>query len=380
MHVSTAPARTRTWNLRFRRPPLCPVELQALRCVNLCYYRSPAAARLQEEPKRGGRESADDMTDRGPVRIALVGCGNHSRLNHAAPMAHYAAEHPGEIELVAACDLDGERARAAAEEFGFAAACEDVERMCAQARPDGVVCVMPVPQIVAMGIRMLRVGMPCTIEKPLGASIEDARRLAQAAGETHAPHMVSVNRRFWPLLTRALEWIGDRPIRFVRAGIYRAGRTEAGFIWGTALHPADAMVHIAGPIAGHEAAVMQGGGLAARWYAVKLAFANGCRGELLVAPTCGRVEETYEMYGEDCCASVCMTREQQCTLRCWQGGELVVSQALSEPTRWPINGAYEEFSAFARALRDGGPLRPTVDDVMPATELCFDLARRFGQA
>ena len=46
------------------------------------------------------------------IRLALVGCGEHSRLSHATPLASYAALNSGEIELVAACDLDLERARA----------------------------------------------------------------------------------------------------------------------------------------------------------------------------------------------------------------------------------------------------------------------------
>ncbi len=321
------------------------------------------------------------MTDRQPLRVALVGCGVHSKLNHAAPMAHYAAEHPGEIELVAACDLDRARAEAVAGEFGFAAACEDVDRMLAEADPDGVVCVMPIPKIVEMGVKMLQRGVACTIEKPPGESIEQVRRLAGAARESPAAHMVSVNRRHWPLLVRALAWIGDRPIRFVRGGIHRRGRVEPEFIWGTALHPMDALVHIGGPVAAYDACLVAGEELAARWYSVSLDFAAGCRGELLIAPTCGRVEETYELFGEDFSASVCMAREAECTLRCWQGGEAVVEESLSEPDRcWLINGAYGEFCAFVESLRTGAPLRPTVDDVLPAAEVCFDLARRFGFA
>ena len=40
------------------------------------------------------------------IRIALAGCGEHSRASHAAPLARYAAAHAGEVELVAACGKD----------------------------------------------------------------------------------------------------------------------------------------------------------------------------------------------------------------------------------------------------------------------------------
>jgi len=33
------------------------------------------------------------------IRIALAGCGEHSRASHAAPLARFAARHPNEITL-----------------------------------------------------------------------------------------------------------------------------------------------------------------------------------------------------------------------------------------------------------------------------------------
>ena len=45
------------------------------------------------------------------IRLALVGCGEHSRTSHATPLARYAALNPGDLELVAACDLNLDRAR-----------------------------------------------------------------------------------------------------------------------------------------------------------------------------------------------------------------------------------------------------------------------------
>ena len=48
------------------------------------------------------------------IRLALLGCGEHSRSSHAAPLARYAAQKPGEIELVAACDLNFELQSSAA--------------------------------------------------------------------------------------------------------------------------------------------------------------------------------------------------------------------------------------------------------------------------
>src|SRR5438094_72900 len=77
----------------------------------------------------------------------LSGCGAHSEAVHAASLAHYVSQHPGEVELVAACDLRRERAERFCCDYGFADAYTDVETMLAIAGPDAVVCIMPVEKI-----------------------------------------------------------------------------------------------------------------------------------------------------------------------------------------------------------------------------------------
>src|SRR5205809_2562058 len=127
------------------------------------------------------------------IHLALLGCGEHSRLSHAAPLARYASKYPNEIKLVAACDLNLDRAREFCSEFGFARAYSDVEGMLATERVDGCISVMPIELIVKFGVMLLERRIPCVIEKPLGTSTGDAELLAQVAAETGSPHMFSVN-------------------------------------------------------------------------------------------------------------------------------------------------------------------------------------------
>ena len=319
------------------------------------------------------------MAESRPLRIALIGCGNHSRVHHGEPMALYAREHPGDVELVAACDLDADRAETFARELGFAAAFTDIDEMLIEMEPDGVVCVMPIAHTVDMAVRLLGAGVTCTIEKPLGESLGAAHRLASAAAETGTPHMVSLNRRFWPLLARATDWIGDRPVRHIRAGIYRKKRVEPHFIWGTAIHPVDAVVHLAGPITGWDARLIEAPDLDTRWFDVSLEF-EGCRGEVLVAPSSGRTDEVYELFGEDFCAVVSMNREISGYVECFEAGQSVLREETPPGIdSWLISGAYEEFAAFLKAIRGETPFRPSVADAMSATEACFDIAAQFGE-
>ena len=77
------------------------------------------------------------------IRIALVGCGEHSRASHAAPLARYAVAHPDEVELVAACDLNSERAAEFCRSFGFLRDYNDLDQMLRIEKPDACVSVMP---------------------------------------------------------------------------------------------------------------------------------------------------------------------------------------------------------------------------------------------
>ena len=66
------------------------------------------------------------------IRLGLIGCGEHSESGHAIPLARYKAAHPGEIELIAACDLNLERAQDFCRKYGFANAYSEADEMLAQ--------------------------------------------------------------------------------------------------------------------------------------------------------------------------------------------------------------------------------------------------------
>ncbi|MBA3356705.1 MAG: Gfo/Idh/MocA family oxidoreductase [Pyrinomonadaceae bacterium] len=213
------------------------------------------------------------------IRLALLGCGEHSRSSHAAPLARYAAQNPGDIELVAACDLNLDRAREFCREFGFARAYSDVETMLTTELVDGCVCVLPMDCIVELAVMLLERKIPCVIEKPLGISPQESERLADVTRQTGTPHMVSVNRRFMPYLNQAKSWAKDiGPLQYVRATQVRHARDEPDFIWSTAIHVLDALRHLAGEVVGFDTEVHRQAGLSTVWYVVTLRFESGTRG------------------------------------------------------------------------------------------------------
>jgi predicted dehydrogenase len=270
------------------------------------------------------------------------------------------------------CDLEPENGETAASEFGFRTVYTDYLEMIEREQPDGCVCVMPIPLIAGLAIDLLRRGMPVTIEKPVGDSLQAAQDALTAARETCTPNMVSVNRRFQPLIRRAIGWAREQgPLRYVRASMLRGNRTEPTFMSGTAIHCIDALREIGGEITDYG--IRTHGGTP-RWFHVWFDFASGAMGGLDVLPTSGSVEERYELFGDGYRADVRAECSPHPRLRCWKSGDLVLDErpALDEP-HFVRLGPYAETDEFVTALADKRRPWPSVEEIYPSLEIAYRL-------
>lgn len=313
------------------------------------------------------------------IRLALVGCGEHAQGAHALPLARYKAEHPEVIELTAVCDLKIDRAQFFRSKYGFQNAHSDMRQMLTEHAVDACVAVVPVEKIPEVGIWLLEQRIPCVVEKPLGASIAEVRALRDVARQTCTPNMVSVNRRFMPFLKRALDWsraLG--PLRYIRCTFARHARVEPEFLWGTAVHAVDTLRYLGGEISdAHIRNLKQDG---TRWYAIDLTFADGVAGHIDVLPTAGMLEETYELIGDGFRAIVTCPFGPRRGWRGFRENRVVIEEYETADLREDvIQGFYDETASFIQALSAGQGLRPSIDDVFPSVELCFDLAQTVVQ-
>jgi myo-inositol 2-dehydrogenase / D-chiro-inositol 1-dehydrogenase len=315
------------------------------------------------------------------IRLGLIGCGEHAEGSHAVPLARYASENPDEVFLAAACDLRLERAREFCRRYAFARPYTDFEEMLSKEVLDGCISVMPMERIAEVGIRLLQTRIPCVIEKPLGVSLTQVSDLLEAAEETETPHMVSVNRRFMPLLNAGLDWakkIG--PLRYVRCTMIRHERNESDFIWSTAVHAIDALRYVAGDISEFNVRTQRTEEPTAQWYLISLQFHNGAVGHVELLPTAGMVQETYELAGEGFRASVTSPFGQPLSMYCWQRNKLVLEEIASlDAPEDVMNGGYNEVIEFVKALRTGTAPYPSIKEVAPSVQLCFQLAEKIAQ-
>ncbi len=312
------------------------------------------------------------------VKIGLIGCGEHSEVGHAIPLARYKRAHPDELELTAACDMQLARAETFRAKYGFAKTYSDIDQMLATEKLDACIMVVPPEKISALGIKVLEAGIPCVVEKPLGSKLAEVRALLEAAKATSTPNMVSVNRRFMPFLNRALEWTRSLgPIQYIHCAMARHARTEPDFIWATAVHAVDTLRYIAGDVADVEARIVNSGRPSTNWYAIDATFKNKTSARIDVLPSAGIAEETYDLFGEDFRATITSPFGPQRGWRAFRNGQLSAEEsATEEMTEDVIFGFYDEASALIHAISAGSKLQPTIAEVAPSVELCMSLAEK----
>ena len=310
------------------------------------------------------------------LKLVVIGAGSHSRLNHLPALAHYAREHPGEIALAALCDLDAGLASAMAAQFGFARTYTNYREMLRAERPDGCVAVTPIPVTAQVARQVMAAGIPLCMEKPPGATPDEAREVAELAERTDAHVMVSVNRRFDPALTAAMNWWGDGPMEVVRGCMARVDRRETFFMTGTAIHMVDAMRFMAGEVRDFAVEGRRVDGV--RWFLARLIFGSGATGILEVMPTAGADAEVYEISGPGRRAICTSGYKDRGSYQCWAGGELALqSTSAAGVPEFLRAGTYAETCAFIAALREGIAPHPTPAEVLPSLELCHALDAAF---
>ncbi|HUS05304.1 MAG TPA: Gfo/Idh/MocA family oxidoreductase, partial [Bryobacteraceae bacterium] len=138
------------------------------------------------------------------LRLAVVGAGgfgkNHLRVIHESE----------ETELVAVIDTDAARARAAAEQYGCAAA-EHPEQL--QGRVDAAIIASPTTTHAGIGCLLLESGIDVLVEKPIAQNLTSAQALLDAAATHNRILQVGHLERFNPAV-EALMKVATLPLFF----------------------------------------------------------------------------------------------------------------------------------------------------------------------
>ena len=172
-------------------------------------------------------------------RIAIIGAGNHARDQHWPALRTIE-----EVDFCAGCDLDAEKLKAACDKYGVPAAYADYHEMIETEQPDGVVVVMNPEPMTEVALGCLEAGVPIMIEKPPGSDVAEAQQILDSATAKGLKVMVSMNRRFSPLIRRLREMALERGLVYCHSTYNKAGFTGDQWTWRASLPLADSIHNI----------------------------------------------------------------------------------------------------------------------------------------
>ncbi|MCL2544735.1 MAG: Gfo/Idh/MocA family oxidoreductase [Clostridia bacterium] len=331
---------------------------------------------------------------RAALRVAVVGAGGIAHSVHLPALREIAR-----ADLVSVCDLDRDRARAAAERFGIPAFCTDYRDMLEAARPGAALVLVQPDQAFRVARDCLRSGCPVLVEKPPGVTAYQAQTLARAAREAGALCQVGFNRRFIPLVREVVGRLRAlAPIHQIDGWFYKNG--DAAFYDGSApaslcdaIHTIDLVRHIAGaePAQLAQLAARHGGSPVDNAWNGLIGFENGI---------CGTVHANYQTGGrvhglavhtslasayidlgfgaEACSARILHHREGTVSLSSRGAGRQEIEhvdgmQVAGSRAYHRYYGYYDQDAAFVRAVLEGAPSPCDIEDALGSMRLAEGL-------
>jgi predicted dehydrogenase len=179
------------------------------------------------------------------IRVAVVGVGamgkHHARVLYDLP----------EVELVAVVDEDLERAQEVGGRSG-AATYADYRKMVEMERPDAVTVATPTSTHYTVVKELLQAGVHVLVEKPIAATIEEARDLVLTGEKAGTVFMVGHIERFNPAIMELKQRLDSNQLGQIfqlharRLGPYPRRIQDVGVIMDLAPHDLDIMRHLSG--------------------------------------------------------------------------------------------------------------------------------------
>ena len=134
------------------------------------------------------------------IRFGIIGSGYMAKLHSLALRSIGALLHPRlpAIELVRMADIDGNAAKLGAERWGWREHSADAKRVTRADDIDVVIVITPNDSHAEYALDALQNGKHVFCEKPLAHTVEDARRMTEAAQRSRKVCLVNFSYRTWP--------------------------------------------------------------------------------------------------------------------------------------------------------------------------------------
>ena len=232
------------------------------------------------------------------VKLGIVGAGGLSTQKIYPSLSYI-----NEVELVAVCDLDENKAKRNAQKFGAKHVFTNIEKMLDEAELDAVIICIGPKQHAKLAQIVMKAGLPVYTEKPPSANSKDALTTARMAEETGKLCMTAFKKRYTPIYVRMKEQMGNS--RFGKPAMlimqrsfskYSNDSVRSEFLLDFCIHLIDLSLWLMGTaIAVHALS------LEPNTWSIQLKFGSGAIGSLsFCAHTDGAYpDEQVTIYGEN---------------------------------------------------------------------------------
>jgi predicted dehydrogenase len=300
------------------------------------------------------------------LRAAVVGVGYLGRFHAEKYAAHR------DVELVAVCDVDVERAAAVAREFGTEAV---ADYRALVGRIDCASVAVPTQQHHAVARDLLQAGVDVLVEKPLATTIEEGKALVELAARGARVLQVGHLERFNPALL-ALEGILTQP-RFIechRLAPFSERGTDVDVVLDLMIHDLDVILSMTGGATCSVEAV----GVPVLTQSVDIAnarlrFSNGCIANVTASRVSMKRERKLRIFQRDAYVAIDFGERRVRICRREEAPDGQPALTLEERAVPDSDPLETEIDAFLRAVRHRETPPVTGWDGLRALELAHQI-------
>jgi predicted dehydrogenase len=243
------------------------------------------------------------------VALGYIGAGGWGESKHLAAIDYIRDELGDDVEIVAFCEKDPERAREVAGRHRIRRTYSNADEFSTDAQVNCFAVTITPSSLSAVLPVLARRKLPIFCEKPPGISHAEAEHFSRILAPAN---VVGFNRRYFPLVARFKEIVGALPPPlYVNASFHRHARLDSldhdrdpsrrkpPFVIGTALHMINLLEYVVGTIAEVSSERLPTAREGVVSWDCRLRFEGGIPGALRILPCCGANTERVEYHTDE---------------------------------------------------------------------------------
>jgi predicted dehydrogenase len=305
------------------------------------------------------------------LRAGVIGVGYLGRL-HAQKIASF-----DDVVFSGVCDVDRERGKAVAEEFG-ASYFENTRKFLREV--DAVSIAVPTTAHFRVAREAIRAGVHVLLEKPIAATVREGRTLVREAAERGLVFQVGHLERFNSAVISATSVLKEpRFVECHRLGMFGGRGTDVDVVLDLMIHDIDLLLSfVRSPVARISAVGVPVISSNVDIANARLTFANGCVANVTASRVSMRKQRKIRIFQEDAYVSMDFVENQiQIYRRIFPaepGGLPEITGEVLETEKG--DALRDEIRSFVECARTGAAPRVSGEDGLAALEVAFRILRK----